>query len=195
MKRGRVLSICILVIALVFCPLYEACGKNDKGADKGRGKVEDIRERAKGNSRNKGNLKKEVNMLKRANLRENIKSRKNMQEQVTKMKENVKQLREINRERKRMRELLDKKNNAKWSHNPNDERGQGNMGRVDMIAPLGHDKAFDRKSLFGNNGRVVRKLDPNPIPVPLPEPILDPEIGSDPELKIESGSMSDIPLK
>lgn len=63
---------------------------------------------------------------------------------------------------------------ARWFHNPNDERGQGNMGKVDMIAPYGHDKDSDRKELYGNRGRVVREPEPEPEPDPEPEPEPEP---------------------
>jgi hypothetical protein len=39
---------------------------------------------------------------------------------------------------------LKKTGNAQWGLNPHDLRGQGNMGRPDMIAPYGHDKDSDR---------------------------------------------------
>ncbi|UCC94868.1 MAG: hypothetical protein JSW40_08660 [Candidatus Omnitrophota bacterium] len=57
-----------------------------------------------------------------------------------------------------------------WSYNPNDDRGQGNMGKNTMIAPYGHDKDSDRKELYGNRGRVIRFINPGPDPTPDPEP-------------------------
>lgn len=36
-------------------------------------------------------------------------------------------------------------NNAKWFHNPHDERGQGNMGKPRMRDPYGHDKDSGRE--------------------------------------------------
>jgi hypothetical protein len=53
-------------------------------------------------------------------------------------------------------DLIGSLNRARWSHNPHDTRGQGNMGKVDMLDPFGHDKDSDRKELYGNNGRPIR---------------------------------------
>jgi len=63
------------------------------------------------------------------------------------------------------RNLIDSLNRARWSHNPHDTRGQGNMGKVDMLDPFGHDKDSDRKELYGNNGRPIReKESEEPLP-------------------------------
>lgn len=48
---------------------------------------------------------------------------------------------------------------ARWAHNPHDTRGQGNMGKPDMLDPFGHDKDSDRKEIYGNNGRPIRTKD------------------------------------
>jgi len=69
---------------------------------------------------------------------------------------------------------LEKLENSRWAYNPNDTRGQGNMGRVTMIAPYGHDKDSDRMELYGNRGRVIRS-EPEPTPTPEPEPTSTPE--------------------
>ena len=73
-------------------------------------------------------------------------------------------------------EALGKLERARWAHNPNDTRGQGNMGNVDMLDPYGHDKDSDRLELYGNRGRVIREVpEPEPPPEePPPEPP-DPE--------------------
>lgn len=94
------------------------------------------------------------------------------------------------------RELVDKKNekilkdleealrnlkHSRWSYNPHDERGQGNMGKVDMIAPYGHDKDSDRMELYGNRGRVIKaESTPEPVPEPIPEPEPEPEPAPEP---------------
>ncbi len=97
-------------------------------------------------------------------------------------------------ERKRNRELvgelglaMNRLENSRWYHNPNDDRGQGNMGKVDMLDPYGHDKDSDRMELYGNRGRLIRLLDPvaepepppespsAPEPLPEPEPVPEPE--------------------
>ncbi len=69
---------------------------------------------------------------------------------------------------------LEKLENSRWAYNPNDTRGQGNMGQVAMIAPYGHDKDSDRMELYGNRGRVIRP-EPTPTPTPEPEPTPAPQ--------------------
>jgi len=78
---------------------------------------------------------------------------------------------------------LKKLENARWSYNPKDERGQGNMSIREMLSPFGHDKDSDRKELYGNNGRIVWEPvpDPEPEPEPDPEPIPEPEPDPEPE--------------
>jgi len=71
---------------------------------------------------------------------------------------------------------LNKLDRSSWRYNPNDTRGQGNMGNVIMIAPYGHDKDSDRLALYGNRGRVIT-VEPTPDPIPedpTPDPIPDP---------------------
>ena len=55
------------------------------------------------------------------------------------------------------------------------------MGKVDMLDPFGHDKDSDRKELYGNNGRVIRVVEPPPDPDPEPEPEPEPEPPPDPD--------------
>jgi hypothetical protein len=78
---------------------------------------------------------------------------------------------------------------SRWWYNPNDDRGQGNMGNVTMLDPYGHDKTSDRKALYGNNGRVIRtepapepppELPPDPTPDPPPEPEPTPDPNPEP---------------
>ncbi|MFH1640399.1 MAG: hypothetical protein ABIA66_00390, partial [Candidatus Omnitrophota bacterium] len=52
---------------------------------------------------------------------------------------------------------------SRWWYNPNDTRGQGNMGQVTMLDPYGQDKDSDRMELYGNRGRVIRD-EPEPEP-------------------------------
>ena len=57
----------------------------------------------------------------------------------------------------RIKKLIASLEKARWSQNPHDERGQGNMGKPKMLDPFGHDKDSDRKELYGNNGRPIRE--------------------------------------
>ncbi|HEX9780634.1 MAG TPA: hypothetical protein VGB20_05400 [bacterium] len=71
----------------------------------------------------------------------------------------------------------DNPNKKGFWYNPNDTRGQGNMGKPDMRDPYGHDKDRDR-SETGNQGRVIRvtddpEPDPEPDPDPEPPPVVD----------------------
>ncbi len=47
---------------------------------------------------------------------------------------------------------------ARWSYNPNDERGQGNMGKVDMRDPYGFDKDSGREK--SERGRAIHEKEP-----------------------------------
>jgi len=73
-------------------------------------------------------------------------------------------------------DLLDALNHARWAHNPNDDRGQGNMGKVDMLDPFGHDKDSDRKELYGNNGRPIRVSEEPEVGENPPPPITEEEL-------------------
>ena len=70
-----------------------------------------------------------------------------------------------------LQEALNQLERSRWSYNPQDERGQGNMGKVDMLAPYGHDKDSDRMELYGNRGRVIRVSEPIPEQPPQEEPL------------------------
>ena len=74
----------------------------------------------------------------------------------------------------KVEDSLSKLENSKWFYNPKDERGQGNMGKPDMLDPYGHDKDSDRMELYGNRGRVI-KPEPPPEPPPPEPPPPEPE--------------------
>jgi hypothetical protein len=76
---------------------------------------------------------------------------------------------------------LSKLEHARWAYHPHDQRGQGNMGNVDMLAPYGHDKDSDRMELYGNRSRVIRIEEPEPDPAPVPDPIPEPEPEPEPD--------------
>jgi len=104
-------------------------------------------------------------------LRPNVQRRFDHQISHNVQKRNQTLIKDLNRS-------LLKLNNSKWSYNPHDDRGQGNMGKVDMLDPFGHDKDSNRKILYGNNGRVIKQIapepEPEPDPIPEPEPQPDP---------------------
>jgi hypothetical protein len=81
-------------------------------------------------------------------------------------------------QRNLLRQEQSRQERSRWWYNPNDDRGQGNMGKVMMLSPYGHDKDSDRMKLYGNRGRVIKTEptpeppppDPTPTPEPTPEP-------------------------
>lgn len=64
---------------------------------------------------------------------------------------------------------LRKYERARWGDHPRDTRGQGNMGKVDMLDPYGFARD-DRKELFGNRGRVIHPEETPPPPSEDPPP-------------------------
>jgi membrane protein involved in colicin uptake len=52
---------------------------------------------------------------------------------------------------------LNKLEHARWSYNPHDTRGQGNMGKVDMRDPFGFDKDSGREG--AERGRPIREAE------------------------------------
>jgi hypothetical protein len=79
-----------------------------------------------------------------------------------------------------LRQERAREEHARWWYNPNDDRGQGNMGRVMMLCPYGHDRD-DRKELYGNRGRVIKPQPTPEPPAPEPEPTPDPTPEPTPE--------------
>ena len=81
-------------------------------------------------------------------------------------------------QRNLLRQERARQEHSRWWYNPNDDRGQGNMGQVTMLSPYGHDKDSNRMELYGNRGRVIKAEPapeppspvPNPEPTPIPEP-------------------------
>ncbi|MFH1837178.1 MAG: hypothetical protein ABH862_03590 [Candidatus Omnitrophota bacterium] len=57
------------------------------------------------------------------------------------------------------------KNNAKWMRNPNDERGQGNMGKVTMRDPYGFDKCGYRMESARGRRMEAALLDPEGVTI------------------------------
>lgn len=63
---------------------------------------------------------------------------------------------------KKGKELVDalvKAEKARWSYNPHDNRGQGNMGKPDMLDPYGFDKNSGREG--SDRGRPIRMSEIN----------------------------------
>lgn len=177
MKVLKALSIGILMLTLAVGPVYSA--SNGKGEGKGKGREEKTNHRADPLTRGKGNKK---GLLRRRAIdrdREQLDAREYLPEEPGPIIEEGTIL--INFILIDLREALFELENARWSYNPHDERGQGNMGEVDMLAPYGHDKDSDRMELYGNRGRVIRAVEPEPEPTPEPDPQPTPEPEPEPE--------------
>ena len=188
-----------LILVLIVAPLYSA-PKEDKG--KGHNKSEEVNEPPgqvkndnkgnkglkRGHANNKKGLRRKhaIDKIKgEASLRENIPGQETKQEVHQRIME-----RENQKILNNLEKALQKLEHSKWAYNPKDTRGQGNMGKPDMLTPFGHDKDSDRKELYGSNGRVIKieptpepppDPDPEPEPPPAPPPPPDPDPDPDPE--------------
>lgn len=91
---------------------------------------------------------------------------------------------------RKLEQSLNRLENDHFANHPLDTRGQGNMGKPDMLDPYGFNKD-NRLELYGNRGRVIKEEpvpepdplpdpDPVPEPEPIPDPVPDPEPTPDP---------------
>lgn len=90
---------------------------------------------------------------------------------------------------------LSKLHTARYNYNPNDTQEQGNMGKVNMLDPYGHDKDSDRMELYGNRGRAIKEpvIEPEPEPQPEPEPEPQPEPEPEPQPEPEPEPLPEPP--
>lgn len=189
MKTKKLIKIFLFasfVLVLIVAPLYSA-PKEDKG--KGHNKSEESKEppgQIKNENKGSKGLKIGHTMNKKGQRRKHaidkIKAESNMRETIPgqEVKQEVRQRiieqrteRENQKILNNLEKALQKLEHSRWAYNPNDTRGQGNMGKPDMLAPFGHDKDSDRKELYGSNSRVI-KTEPTPEPPP-EEPPVPPE--------------------
>lgn len=173
MKRRKTFKVILglaVVMALALNPLYAAPkeGKVNKGKAKGHAISQ--------GRRNTHNDSIQRNHALKADFRQNRRKvyQPAIQRQAVHGREN-KQLLEG------LESALGKFEHSKWFYNPHDDRGQGNMGKVDMLDPYGHDKDSDRLALYGNRGRVIRIVEPLPEPEPPPSQEPPPEPEPEPE--------------
>lgn len=73
---------------------------------------------------------------------------------------------ELNNKGKKIEKTRSSLEHARWSSNPHDDRGQGNMGKPAMQDPFGHDKDSGRTG--SERGRPKPVQDPVFVPEPLP---------------------------
>lgn len=184
-QKKFVKIICIGIVALAFAAttLHAAPKKEKAGSGKAKANVH---KPAKKNTPHKAakflrknsriardrTIHREKNAAQTKALRPTVKRHQDRRVEHRLRRDERRIIRNLNRSLARLNSS--KWSHAKWSHNPNDDRGQGNMGKVDMLDPFGHDKDSDRKELYGNRGRVLRTVEPEPEPPP-PDPEPEPE--------------------
>jgi hypothetical protein len=199
MKTLVMLFTITLTVAFVVCPAYgePKVDNNGKGQDRAEnakpehnpqnnGRVENVGS-IRGADRHMGNIGDIRRMV--GTGRQQTDMRKYLPEQKNHAVRTVERSRTLNARRaailKDVKMALAKLDHSRWSYNPNDDRGQGNMGKVTMLDPYGHDKDSDRMELYGNRGRAIRAEpvpvpEPTPAPEPVPEPIPIPEPAPEP---------------
>lgn len=149
-----------LILGAMVSGLAYAAPKDDKdkGENNGKGQTED--KGNKGDKDNKGQAKGKAGLapgqLKKINNRIE-KGRKDADKRAY-QPARIERGRSAERfgkkepteRRKNLIKALDK---ARWAYHPRDERGQGNMGKVDMRDPYGHDKDSGREG--SERGRAI----------------------------------------
>jgi len=175
MRKEKIIILVIMICAFGMSPLYAASKKDNPGEGKKPEKILKIEKIDKG--KKIGNFKKQLKLDIEQNLRQDI--RQNFLSPPS-----IKNPAPAEQKRLLLNldQALNKLQQARWFYNPNDDRGQGNMSKNEMIAPFGHDKDSDRKEVYGNRGRVVRlpEPQPEPTPEPQPEPVPEPTPQPDP---------------
>ena len=196
-RLAKILCVTIIALTFVSAPLY-AAPKGDKG-NKGKANApgqSKAKAQPKGLHTNPPSAAKAKTPLPhlqhKRSVARNQAIKKEKSASLTKM--NRPQIRTFRDQRihnnlrnqesamlKNLNKSLRNLENARWAYHPIDTRRQGNMGKVDMLDPFGHDKDSDRKELYGNRGRVIKETAPEPEPEPEPDPIPEPEPDPIPE--------------
>ena len=181
MKLLKISCLIFLVLALSIGTLYAAPKNKGEKGKRGHQNIERKNVPSPPGHQLKGNRGKKLGLKKRNSIsqkqgQKNITS--HMPTRQNNMSKNATNEKHLLRD---LRRALNKLENGRWSYNPNDDRGQGNMGNVDMLAPFGHDKDSDRMELYGNRGRVIKEAEPQPEPPPQPKPPPEPEPEPEPE--------------
>lgn len=138
-------------------------GKGNKGVNNGKSAQQRVhgREQAKKNAKIRSNRPDREKKNHNASLGAAIK-----EEKLAKLTQRQRHERptETPKEKvERYKGILNALEQARWSYNPHDDRGQGNMGKPTMQDPFGFDKDSDRKELYGNKGRPIRTKDGEPV--------------------------------
>ncbi len=152
MKTWKIFCVCIMAGSLILSTSLVYAGPNGKGKglgkDKAKGNSEEKQQvnngQAKGNSGSAPGQLKARNASKgatgkgreKANLRANRPERSERGRSAEHSKAKA--------GKDRLTGLFFAFEKAKWSHNPHDDRGQGNNGKPNMRDPYGHDKDSER---------------------------------------------------
>ena len=178
----------IIVLVFAFDPL-QAKPKTEKNNNGKKPSITKPKNQPKVKENNKGKAeghekikskninRKNIDHKKRIQVEKNIKQKEDKLNKPS-IKRPYQQINHAERRKDKkilldLEKALQRLERARWSHNPHDTRGQGNMGRPEMLNPYGHDKDSDRLELYGNRGRVLKN--PEPVPEPEPPPELPPE--------------------
>ena len=158
MKLFRVSCIGLLILCLAIIPVYSK-------SDQGQGQGQDNQGQGHGNrdrgssSQNQNNQGNSSNTPSANRAADPEARRHNIEKERNQANLRANRPTEQNKGRNTEHALVKGKGvakieHAKWSHNPKDERGQGNMGKVDMRAPYGFDKDSGREGQ--DRGRLIR---------------------------------------
>lgn len=179
MKLLRVWGMGLLIFTLIIPPVYSDSAGKGKGADHGKGLGREEQSPGQGgqNRNNAGSENSNASSENRSSNASNAEIRRNSierQRNQADMRANLpaaaqNKERNADHSKTRDRDLIKsehKRNGinkkfekARWSYNPKDERGQGNMGKVDMRDPYGFDKDSGREK--DERGRAIHILNLN----------------------------------
>ncbi|MBN3037874.1 MAG: hypothetical protein JW869_00490 [Candidatus Omnitrophica bacterium] len=198
MKTLRACLVGLIICSLSIGQVYAAPKDKDKGNNgkaKGKEKTEKVKKSNKNNGNAFGHAKKALRSTPAAQknntehsrnqsiLRANIPD--NPRSSVLHSPEKARRNNLLDKSRvKKVGDLLVALERARWMHNPHDERGQGNMGRPDMLDPFGHDKDSNREK--SERARPIKETplqpqEPQQEDPGLPEQNMDEPAVDDPE--------------
>lgn len=155
MKILRWLFIGVVTVALIADPVYGEPGKG-QGKGQGRGNQGQIRGKSASHAATPEGRK---DIIHRGRKDEKIRANR-PDDQGTKIGHAAKidrgrsaDHRQIKEAKVHVKGFLNALEKARWSYNPNDERGQGNMGKPKMRTPYGFDKDSGREG--SERGRAI----------------------------------------
>lgn len=148
MKTLKLLFIGMLVVAMATSVAYAAPGGNGRGKGPKKEKKEKTHQPNEKRSRAAERGRKQADL--RANLPETANG--NARSRASGRRDEHSNRKE---DKAHGRDFAKSFEKARWSHNPHDDRGQGNMGKPNMRDPYGHDKDSGREG--SERGRPIRE--------------------------------------